>query len=85
LSVSGEKIKKPSETEEKEKSNQFILCKFVQRSYFEEKVLFLFSYIGVSSIIHLRYPLRFVIHLVNKENSAMLILGISKRTCGVIH
>jgi len=53
--------------------------------YFErKKVLFLFSYIEVHSIAYLKYPLRFVIHLVGEENSALLILGISERTCGVL-
>jgi len=71
------------EGEEEEKSNQFILWKSVQRSYLGEKVLFLFSYIGIHSIVYLKYPLGFVIHLVGEENNALLILGISKRTCGV--
>jgi len=55
----------------------------VQRSYLGENVLFPFSYIEVHSIVYLKYLLGFVIHLVGEENSVLLILGISKRTCGV--
>jgi len=43
----------------------------VQRSYLGKKVLFLFSYTRVHSIVYLKYPLEFVIHLVGEENSAL--------------
>jgi len=36
------------ESEEEEKSNQFMLCKSVQRIYLWEKILFIFSYIEVT-------------------------------------
>jgi len=48
----------------RKKNNQFILCKSVQKSYLEENVLFLFSYIGILFVVYLKYPLTFVIHLV---------------------
>jgi len=69
------------ESKEEEKSNQFILGKSVQRSYFRENVLF--SYIVILSVVYLKYPFGFVIHIVGEENNALLMIGISKRTCGI--
>jgi len=54
------------------------LCNFTQRSYLGENVLFVISYSGVP-VVYLKYPLGFVIHLFGEENSALLILEISKR------
>jgi len=51
-------------SEEEEKSNQFILCKLVHRSCLGEKISSLISYIGVSSVVYLKYPLGFVITLL---------------------
>jgi len=55
----------------------------MQRSYLGVNVLFLISYIRVPSVIYLVYSLGFVITLVGKENSAMLIFRNSKKSCGV--
>jgi len=69
LSASSEKRKKPSErVKKKKKSNQFILCKSAQRSYLQEKILFLFSYIRVHYIIYLKYPLWFIIFTTKKTH-----------------
>jgi len=59
------------------------MYKFVQRSYIGEKVLFLISFIGVPFVVYLKYLLRFVIHLIGEENNSLLILRISKKTCGI--
>jgi len=73
VSVSGEKRKEAiKESEEEKKNNQFIMCKPIG-------VLFLISY-WCSFCCLFKYPLKFVIHLVGKENSTMLIIGIYKRT-----
>jgi len=52
VSVSSEKRKEViGESEEKEKSNQFIVCKSMQRSNPIENVLFFISYIEIPSLL----------------------------------
>jgi len=82
VNASGEKRKekKPPKRVKKKKRATSLSC--AEKLPWREGFIPHLIYWG-SSIIYLKYPLGFVIHLVGEENNALLILGIFKRTCGV--
>jgi len=82
VSASGEK---PLERVKKKKRATSLSCASLCREATLQKKFYYstLSYIRVHSIVYLKYLLGFVIHLVGEENNALLILKISKRTCGV--
>jgi len=76
VNASGEK---PSERVKKTKRATSLSCASLCREATLEKRFYSSSHILRFTL----FPLEFVIKLVGEENNALLVLGISKRTCGV--